>query len=87
LPFSWLVVAVKLAAEGLLEPVAEALAAGLTVEQLVARNPKIRRVEDMLELLRGSERMGLVEQVDGRWKLTDRARREFGWALREMAPL
>jgi hypothetical protein len=57
---------------------------GLTLDELVERNEHVRRPEDMLTILRGSERAGLVERVGDLWRLTETARREYGPALRDL---
>ena len=53
-----------------------------SLSQLLARNEHVRRPEQLETLLADLARTGLVERLPGgRWRLTDDARREFGWAL------
>lgn len=62
---------------------ATVVAIGLTAAELAARSPVAlgRHPENMAALMRESERAGVVERVEGVWRLTERARREYGWAL------
>lgn len=38
----------------------------------------------MLALMQDAVELGLVQQVNGRWRLTEHAQPEFGYALRAM---
>ena len=55
--------------------------AGLTLDELLARNPHVRKPEQLETLLADLARTGLVERLGDRWRLTETARREYGWAL------
>ena len=57
---------------------------GLTLAELVDRNPHVRKPAQLEAILVQSERAGIVERHGDRWRLTDAARREYGDALRAL---
>lgn len=59
------------------------MSAGLSVEELAKSTGRSPRL--LLQLLEEERARGVVQEEGGRWRLTPRAERELGWALRALA--